>query len=131
MEFHHIGVATMDIEQSAIAYSLFGYQSGEIIFDPIQRVNLCFLEKEGFPIIELVSPIEETSPVNNILNKNGMIPYHTCYEVDDIMTEISNFKRKKFLVVVNPVPAVAFENRKICFLYSKMTGLIELLEKNN
>jgi methylmalonyl-CoA/ethylmalonyl-CoA epimerase len=131
MEFHHIGIATIDIEKSAIAYSLFGYRSGEIIYDPIQKVNLCFLEKERFPIIELVSPTEETSPVNNILSKNGTMPYHTCYEVDDMITEIANLKRKKFLVVVNPVPAVAFENRKVCFLYSKMTGLIELLEKNN
>lgn len=131
MEFHHLGIATLDIEKSAIAYSLFGYISGEIIYDPIQRVNLCFLKKEGFPIIELVSPTEVGSPVNNVLTKNGTIPYHTCFEVDDIINEIANLKREKFLVLVNPVPAVAFENRKVCFLFSKMTGLIELLEKNN
>lgn len=128
MEFHHIGIATKDIEKSALAYSLLGYQSGDLIYDPIQRVNLCFLKQEGFPVIELVSPVEETSPVNNILSKNGTMPYHTCYAVGDITTEIEKFKKNKFLVVVSPVPAVAFDNRRVCFLYHKTSGLIELLE---
>lgn len=129
MEFHHIGIATKDIAKSAHLYSLFGYKVGKQFFDPIQKVDLCFLEKVGFPVIELVSPVEETSPVNNILNKNGTIPYHTCYVVADLDAEIINLKKGKFLVVVSPVPAVAFDYRRVCFLYHKMSGLIELLEK--
>jgi methylmalonyl-CoA/ethylmalonyl-CoA epimerase len=129
MEFHHIGIATKDIEKSSYIYSLFGYKAGNKIFDPIQKVELCFLEKVGFPIIELVSPVEESSPVNNILNKNGTVPYHTCYAVDDLVAEIVKFKKEKFIVVVSPVTAIAFDNRRVCFLYHKMSGLIELLEK--
>jgi len=130
MEFHHIGIATADIEKSAVAYSFLGYFAGDIIYDPIQRVNLCFLIKEGFPTIELVSPTEEMSPVNTILDKNGTMPYHTCYEVMDIQAEIEALKKNKFIVVIKPVPAIAFKNRRVSFLYSKMTGLIELLERN-
>lgn len=129
MEFHHIGIATKDIEKSSHVYSLFGYKVGNKIFDPIQKVELCFLEKVGFPIIELVSPVEESSPVNNMLNKNGTIPYHTCYVVDDLVAEILKLKKEKFIVVVSPVKAIAFDNKRVCFLYHKMSGLIELLEK--
>jgi hypothetical protein len=39
------------------------------------------------------------------------------------------FIKKRFLLVVKPVEAVAFNYRRVCFLYHKDTGLIELLEK--
>ncbi len=51
MTFHHIGVATLNIEASSLAYALLGYQVGLSIYDPKQKVNLCFLEKENAPTI--------------------------------------------------------------------------------
>ena len=129
MTFHHIGVATLNIEASSAAYSLFGYRVVLSIYDPNQKVNLCFLEKENSPTIELVSPTEDASPVNNILKRNGTMPYHTCFEVEDIEGEIRVLKRNKFMVVVKPIQAIAFGNRRVAFLYNKDAGLIELLEK--
>jgi len=129
MKFHHIGIATKNIEKSAQSYALLGYKKGEIINDPLQKVNLCFLEKKDFPIIELVSPADISSPVNTILKKNGTIPYHTCYEVIDLEENINFFKKNKFIVIVKPTAAVAFGNRRVCFLFNKGTGLIELLEE--
>jgi methylmalonyl-CoA/ethylmalonyl-CoA epimerase len=128
MKFHHLGVATANIETSAQSYSFFGYKPGDIIYDPIQKVNLCFLEKENSPIIELVSPTEGSSPVNTILKKNGTMPYHTCYEVIDLEENINILKKNKFILVVKPVQAIAFNNHRICFLFHKGAGLIELLE---
>lgn len=129
MKFHHIGIATDNIEKSAQSYSFFGYKKGEIINDSLQKVNLCFLEKEGFPTIELVSPADISSPVSTILKKNGTIPYHTCYEVIGLEENIINLKINKFILVVKPISAIAFGNRRVCFLFHKGTGLIELLEK--
>lgn len=131
MTFHHIGVATLNIEASSLAYALLGYQVGLSIYDPKQKVNLCFLEKENAPTIELVSPTEEASPVNNILKKNGTTPYHTCFEVEDIENQILVLKKSKFMVVVKPIEAIAFDNRRVAFLFNKDAGLIELLEKAN
>jgi methylmalonyl-CoA/ethylmalonyl-CoA epimerase len=129
MKFHHIGVATENIELTANIYELLGYKKGELINDPLQKVKLCFLKKIGFPMVELVSPADITSPVNTILKKNGTIPYHTCYEVFDLEDKIIYLKKNKFILVVKPIAAVAFGNRRVCFLYHKGIGLIELLEK--
>jgi methylmalonyl-CoA/ethylmalonyl-CoA epimerase len=128
MVFHHIGLATSDIEKSKLAYKVLGYTGEDIIYDPNQRVNLCFLYKKDAPVLELVSPTEESSPVNNILQKNGTMPYHTCYEVVDLEQTISELKLLRYLVVVKPVEAIAFNNRRVCFLFQKHAGLIELLE---
>ncbi len=130
MRFHHIGVATNNIALTAQQYSIFGYEVlTETIFDPIQNVYIAFMEKEGSPIVELVAPVNEYSPILNTINKNGTIPYHFCYEVDNIVEEVKKLKKLKFILISKIVPAVAFENRLVCFLYNKDAGLIELLNK--
>ncbi len=130
MRFHHIGVATNNIAMTAQQYSIFGYQIlSEIIFDPIQNVYIAFMEKEGSPRVELVAPVNENSPILNTINKNGTTPYHFCYEVDNIVEEVKKLKKLKFILISKIVPAVAFENRLVCFLYNKDAGLIELLNK--
>ncbi len=130
MRFHHIGVATNNIAMTAKQYSIFGYEiSSETIFDPIQNVYIAFMEKEGSPRVELVAPVNENSPILNTINKNGTIPYHFCYEVDDVLEEVKILKKLKFILISKIVPAIEFENRLVCFLYNKDAGLIELLNK--
>ena len=129
LRFHHIGMAVSNIESTVNQYVFGGgYFRTPTVFDPIQRVNICFLERPGVPRIELLEPVEETSPVTKILRGSGVTPYHICYETDDLEQAIADLKARRFLVVVKPVEAVAIENRRVCFLYHKDVGLIELVE---
>jgi methylmalonyl-CoA/ethylmalonyl-CoA epimerase len=127
--FHHLGIATKEINNTITIYKNLGFEASPTIFDPIQNVNICFLKKLNHPLLELVAVVDEKSPVNNIINKVGTTPYHTCYEVENIEIGIKYLKKQRFVVIVSPVAAVAFNNRKICFLYQPDAGLIELLEK--
>ena len=127
--FHHVGIATESIVKTSELYAEAGYRKSEVIYDPKQNVKICFLEKDGSPLLELVESVDETSPVRNILNKIGVSAYHFCYEVENLEDSIAQLRQKKFMLLVKPVEAVAFDGRRICFLYHKETGLIELLEK--
>ena len=128
LKFHHIGIACSKIEKSIETYHKLGYSFSKIIYDPIQNVNLCFLKKNNSPMIELVSSNDSNSILNNILKKNGTIPYHTCYKTKNIDDEINSLIKKGFILISKPVKAIAFSNRKICFMYNKNIGIIELLE---
>jgi methylmalonyl-CoA/ethylmalonyl-CoA epimerase len=127
--FHHLGYATKSIEETSIFFLTLGYTKSPTIMDPIQNVNIAFLTKVDSPRIELVEPIDDKSPVMNILGKNGVTPYHVCYEVIDIFQAVSDMKKLRFIPLFKPVPAVALDNRLICYLFNKDTGLIELLDK--
>jgi len=87
------------------------------------------LDKDESPILELVAAISSESPITNILAKSGPTPYHNCFEVDDLTESIASLKQWGYRRLSAIVPAIAFGNRKICFLYHKEVGLIELLEK--
>lgn len=129
MKFHHIGMAVKDIDATASAYELGGYRMSEIIFDPIQNVDICWLTKEDEPIIELLAPVDETSPVCKILEKNGVTPYHCCYVVENIENTIKELRQEKYVLTSKPAEAVAFKGARVAFLFNKHVGLIELVEE--
>ena len=126
--FHHIGVAVKDIDATAAIYEEAGYNMSDIVFDPIQNVDICWLTKEGAPIVELLAPVDETSPVNKTLEKNGVTPYHTCYVVDKIEDAVSQLRKQKYVMVSKPAEGVAFCGSRVCFVFNKNVGLIELVE---
>lgn len=128
MIFHHIGIAVKDIEATASIYESGGYHRSSVVFDPIQNVNICWLTREGAPTIELLAPVDETSPVNRTLEKVGVSPYHLCYVVDSIDDAVNELRRQNYIVVSKPSEAVAFRGGKVCFLFNKNVGLIEIVE---
>lgn len=128
-KFHHIGYAVSNIAETAFFYTSGGWSVSKTIIDKVQNSEIAFLSKSYQPLIELVSPIDESSPTSEILNKNGVTLYHICYEVDDIYEAIGIMRKKRFIPLFNPVKAIAFEDRLICYMYNKHVGLIELLSK--
>lgn len=127
-KFHHIGVATSDPEATAFVYEQGGYHRSMLIFDPVQNVNICWLTKEGMPTVELLAPVDETSPVSKTLEKNGVTPYHTCYIVDSIDVAAKQLRNLRYVQVNKAAEAVAFKGSRVAFFFNKAVGLIELVE---
>ena len=74
------------------------------------------------------APVDENSPVNRTLDKMGVTPYHCCYSVDDMEGAIARLKKIKFVPLIKAVEACAIGGRRVCFLFNKKVGLIELVE---
>ena len=126
--FHHIGIAVKSIDETAAMYVSAGYEKSETVYDPVQNVHICFLSKESMPLTELLAPNDEASPVYQTLQKNGVTPYHCCYEVDDLEETVDKLRKIRYVATSKPVPAIALGGRRVCFLYHKKVGLIELVE---
>ena len=94
MEFHHVGIAVHSIDETAKWYILAGYSLSKTIEDPIQNVCVAFLKREDSPLMELVQPVDKTSPVCNILKKVGVSAYHFCYETADLQKTIEDMKSR-------------------------------------
>ena len=128
LSFHHIGMACFDIDKTSAYYETIGYAKTEIVVDPLQNVKVCVLQKEGSPTIELLAPVDDKSPVCGILKKSGVSPYHICYQTSDMNATILELRNKRF------TPPLGFPKmsnvflHKVCFLYHKDVGLIELIE---
>ena len=127
--FNHIGVACNDINLTASFYVEAGYERTEEIIDPLQNVKVCVLTKEGMPVVELLAPVDDNSPICKTLQKSGVSPYHICYNVPDMEQAIIELRNKKFMPVSKPKMSNVFKS-KVCFLFNKEIGLIEIIEKS-
>jgi methylmalonyl-CoA/ethylmalonyl-CoA epimerase len=129
--FHHIGIAVRDLQTAVLLYKdLFQYELDSGPFDdPVQNVSVCFLSSpDNTPLIELVAPLGQNSPVDRALKKTGGGPYHICYQVPDINAAIGRLTEKGALLLVGPVPAVAFGMREIAWLQTEARLLVELVQ---
>jgi methylmalonyl-CoA/ethylmalonyl-CoA epimerase len=128
----HVGVAVPSLGPAAESLAkLFGYKLVSGPFDdPIQKVSVEFLSQSADDTaeIELIAPAAEDSPIRSMLAKDGGGAYHLCFETSDIDAALAHAKALGCIVVSPPVPAVAFEGRRIAWIYTRSRQLFELVE---
>lgn len=128
---HHIGYVLACIEEGAesFARSLGATWDGKIVFDPLQKVRVTFLEgaNASDSLIELVEPGGLESPVSRFLEQGGGL-HHLCYEVEDMDRHLAFCKSTGTLVIRKPTPAAAFGGRYIAWALTQQKLLVEFLE---
>ena len=128
----HVGVAVPALDPTTEILSiLFGYKVISGPFDdPIQKVKVNFLANsdKDEAQIELIAPLTADSPIQSMLAKGGGGAYHLCLETSDIELALEHAVKHGCIVVSKPVPAVAFQGRRIAWLYTRSKQLFELVE---
>ena len=117
---HHVGLAVRSIREANPAC--------EVAVEATQGVSFAFLELNGITL-ELLAPYGDRSPIARSVN-DGVKLLHLCYEVPDLEAAIEHCRPAGFHRLRAPVPAPAFENRRIAWVFSRIYGLFELLERN-
>jgi len=130
MKVDHIGIVVRDITKHFNRHLVHLFPKewlGSIIYDPLQKVKVAFIEAPGGRI-ELVEPAAPDSPVSSLAAKKPACYYHICLEVNDLNRQLNACHEKNQLLVSPPKPAVAFGGRRIAFVLGKDMLLWEFLE---
>jgi methylmalonyl-CoA/ethylmalonyl-CoA epimerase len=131
--FHHIGFVVASIQNSVQEFlgSLQAEWDGTIFHDPHQAVRVTFLRGRhaANPMLELVEPAGENSPVVPFLKRGGGL-HHLCYEIDNLDDQLAGSRAQGGIVVRPPLPAAAFGGRRIAWVYTKNKLLLEYLERH-
>jgi methylmalonyl-CoA/ethylmalonyl-CoA epimerase len=132
MKFDHLGIAVSSIEEyfNKILKPVFRItELTEIIIDPIQKSKIAFATSSNGFRLELIQPLTDDSPVNQILQKKKGGLYHMCFVADNFNEDVKNCVANKFIAMTQPQPAVAFNNRRVIFFTTPSYELIELVEE--
>lgn len=129
LKLHHIGYVVTDIKNTAKEFELLGFSVGEILYDQKLTVELCYLEKQCSTPVELVSQHNRESLEQQLFDKNGVMPYHLCFECSDIFATVKDLESNGYKRLFDPVEVAALGDKKICYLYKKEIGYIELVEE--
>jgi methylmalonyl-CoA/ethylmalonyl-CoA epimerase len=127
----HVGFVVDSIEAVAdrFAKSIGANWNQKVIHDPLQVVRVSFIRgRDPFgTAVELVEPAGAKSPVKRFLQRGGGL-HHLCYEVDQLEEPLRLSRSIGGVIVRPPLPAVAFEGRRIAWVVTKDRLLLEFLE---
>ncbi len=129
MHIHHIGYLVKNIDKARMTFEKLDYDVvTSSVYDAYRDADIMFLSKDGYKI-ELVSP-HKTSNIYPLLKKYNNIPYHICYQTEDIAYEVKKFKEDGFLqfTELQPAPAISSDS-VVIFLNNASIGMIELLQQ--
>src|SRR5271167_5145391 len=127
---HHVGYAVASIKPMAELYvRRFGYEvCTAVIHDPVQTAYVQFLKLPGdCTYLEFVAPDGPDSKLAQAVRKGGGLN-HLCYRVDDIEMATKDLSSTGMMILTPPVPAAAFNGRRISWLCGEDPLPIELIE---
>jgi methylmalonyl-CoA/ethylmalonyl-CoA epimerase len=116
------------------AFGALGYcRVAAIVEDERQDAEILFLARNGAasgePLVELIVPRSDRSPVAAFARDSRLRIHHLCFAVDDIEAALAPMKASGMSQVAPIVAAPAIGGRRIVFLFSREMGLFELVER--
>ncbi|MCL4144093.1 UNVERIFIED_CONTAM: hypothetical protein GTU68_015495 [Idotea baltica] len=126
----HIGIAVHDLDAAIATYSRI--QNVENVYRETiatQGVEAAFI-KVGKQNIELISPINETSPIAKFLKKRGEGIHHVAFKTKNIIKKMDKMKAQGFRLL-SEKPVIGAHQKLVCFVHPKDVHgvLIELCQK--
>ena len=126
---NHVAIAVPDLKAATAVYrDALGSRVSAPQPEPDHGVTVVFVEL-GNTKIELLEPIDDTSPIAAFLVRNpagGM--HHICYEVKDIIAARDHLKAKGARVLGDGNPKIGAHGKPVLFLHPKdfLGTLVEL-----
>ena len=119
MKINHIGIAVPNIEEFLRKTDAIygGFKRGPLVLNETQGIREMFIT-DGNTVLELLEPIRENSPLAGFLKKNpqgGLV--HIAFDVESLEGAMERVQKAGGRVVVDPVPDVAFDQRRIAFTF--------------
>jgi len=132
LKVDHLAFLCKDL-QSSYFLNFYKQLSWELFHEeilPAEGVAVMLLSSplENF-YIELISPLNNESPLQKALIKRGEGFHHICYKVNDLDTKMLDLQKLGIDLLPN-YPRRGSRNKRICFLNPSKTGkiLVELAE---
>jgi methylmalonyl-CoA/ethylmalonyl-CoA epimerase len=128
----HVAIVVKDLEATLALYvGTLGFRQiyRETVADQgIEAVGL----EAGDSVIELLRPIDESSPIAKFRGDASTKLHHTAYRVSDITGELARL-RAKGVRLIDETPRKGAHGNTIAFLHPKSTGgvLIELCQPSH
>ena len=117
---NHVAIAVRDLAASTAVYrDVLGAKVSAPLPQPAHGVTVVFVELPNTKI-ELLEPLDGTSPIAKFLDKNpdgGM--HHVCYEVDDIIAARDRLKAQGARVIGDGTPKIGAHGKPVLFLHPK------------
>ena len=134
MKLDHIGVVFKSLSRGR-SYFKKNYGFKPLTFPKNEKahgVKVQFLDigyGTSGPVIEIISPINKDSKVNNFLEKSGESVHHMAYYIEKMEDEIKRFQKNGMILISDIVLGAGHKKSRTIWLMGQNRELVELIEK--
>lgn len=132
-QIDHIGIATNHLDDHSNFWAALGFSRGEDEINSEQGVKIRFFEDghDGAKI-ELLEPMDDSSPISKFINKRGIGVQQIAVRVADIHSTINDLKSMG-IRMINDMPVSGAGDSQIAFVHPLSTGgvLVELVQRSD
>jgi len=129
MKIDHIAIAVPDLEAAIKRFmNDLGLEHTDTQAVPEAQTNTAFFTANAHHI-ELISPINQSGPVQKFLDKRKGGLHHICFQTEDLTKTHQTLKSKGYRFV-DDTPGTGAHNSKVLWIHPSSTDglLIELVE---
>ena len=129
-ELDHVAIAVQNLRATKSLYcGVLGFTHLDYETLPEQGVHVLTVAL-GTLRVELLEPIDHSSPVHRFIQKRGEGLHHLCFRVQDIRAALAELEKQGFQLI-NKKPRKGAGGHLIAFVHPKSTHgvLMELVEK--
>jgi methylmalonyl-CoA/ethylmalonyl-CoA epimerase len=123
----HVGIALESIDRQLPFFrDVLGMPAAEIADSDGARIAAV---AAGESLVELLEPAGDDTPIGKFLARRGPGIHHICFAVDDLDGMLDRC-RAAGVELIDEVPRIGAEGKRIAFLHPRSTGgiLVELSE---
>lgn len=131
LALHHVGLAVRDTAAATATYgALLGAAVDHDATVPDQGVHAVALRLPDGPIVELIAPTGEDTPVGRFLRRRGEGLHHVAYRVDDLAAELTRLEADG-VPLIDRAPRVGLFGLQVAFIHPEgahgvLTELVQL-----
>jgi len=132
LELDHVGLIVPDLStgRDFLTTALGITRWTPVTDDPVLHVSVQFGATPGHDLnYELIAPFGDASPIANALRTGKHILNHLAYLTPDLEASGNHLRASGCISAGDPLPALAYEGRRIQFWMSPLRFIIELIEK--
>ena len=128
---YHVAVAVNDMEAVEKVYETalgLTVEHREVVEEQGVKTSM-LVPEDGGTAIELLEPLDDSSPVSKFLEKRGEGIHHICFRVDNIEAALERLKAAG-VRLIDETPRPGAYNSRVAFIHPKAANgvLIELAE---
>jgi len=128
LEIDHVGIAVHDLDEGAAPWTVLGLPTAadETVVEQGVRVRML---RAGDAEIELLAPLDASSPIARFLERRGPGVHHVAFRVDDVEAELARLLGEGARAV-DRAPRPGRAGSRVAFLHPSWAGgvLIELVQ---
>ena len=126
-KFHHIGIATTDIEKTFEDFQYVLYKKGDYFTDEQMGVKGLFATNDSLPVLEILENLPQHHSLDIYL-KNFTRGFHHAYIVDDFEYCKNLIVNKQAAKIISDIYDSAYFKGKCCYILMPDNFILELIE---